>query len=72
MSFNFYYQILDGDSSGRPAKIEETTGSNTLIPNPDFNNRSYSGMYYVANSPFSEVISILNLLVLLYILIRGC
>ena len=47
--FHIFYRLLDGDSSGRPAKHPD--GS----INPDFQHRSQSGLCSVVHGPFKEV-----------------
>jgi len=53
MRYHVYYQILDGDDKGRPARIKDPqTGKYTY--NKEFNHRAPSGLYLIANSPFNS------------------
>ena len=54
MRYHVYFQLLDGDEAGRPARIKDDT-TQKLVPNPQFDHRTLSGLYLIANSPFNNV-----------------
>ena len=54
MRYHVYFQLLDGDEAGRPARIKDDA-TQKLVPNPQFDHRTLSGLYLIANSPFNNV-----------------
>lgn len=50
MSYQFYYQILDGDEWGRLPKIPDPEDESKIINNDHFNWRSKSCLYSIAFS----------------------